>query len=174
MAENLYRLETSGGYYGLIKRCDKQFRRSLRTKDRKLADGRLVELRAQIGNLTISAEARMTFDKVAERWKAVSQQGLTPSTVLRLETCIKNLSLDFREMTVRHIQAHYCERWLAERGATKAPQTLVHELDTMRLIFDYAIWLGLMLTNPAKDIKRRKVISKPIEVPTREQFKKLV
>jgi integrase len=50
----------------------------------------------------------------------------------------------------------------------------VHELDTMRLIFDYAIELGLMLTNPAKGIKRRKVVPKPIEVPTREQFKKLV
>ena len=55
-----------------------------------------------------------------------------------------------------------------------APQTLVHELDTMRLIFDYAVRIGLMLANPAKDIKRRKIVAKPIEVPTREQFKKLV
>ncbi len=39
VAENLYRLETSGGYYGLVKRGDKQFRRSLRTKDRKLEAG---------------------------------------------------------------------------------------------------------------------------------------
>jgi integrase len=55
-----------------------------------------------------------------------------------------------------------------------APQTLVHELDTMRLIFDYAVRLGLMLTNPAKDIKRRKIVQQPITVPTREQFPKLV
>jgi hypothetical protein len=32
VAENLYRLESSGGYYALIKRGDKQFRRSLKTK----------------------------------------------------------------------------------------------------------------------------------------------
>jgi integrase len=50
----------------------------------------------------------------------------------------------------------------------------VHELDTMRLIFDYAVRLGLMLSNPAKDIKRRKIVSKPIVIPTREQFQKLV
>jgi len=174
VAENLYRLETSGGYYALIKRGDKQFRRSLKTHDRKLADRRLVELRAQIGNLTIGGDARLTFDEVAERWKAVSQHGLKPSTVLRRVTCIKNLSPFFAGMTVRNIQAHHCERWLAERGPKKAPQTLVHELDTMRLIFDYAISLGLMLKNPAEGIKRRKVVPKPIEVPTREQFKKLV
>jgi len=32
VAENLYRLESSGGYYALIKKGDKQFRRSLKTK----------------------------------------------------------------------------------------------------------------------------------------------
>ena len=38
VAENLYRLESSGGYYALVKKGGKQFRRSLKTKDRKLAD----------------------------------------------------------------------------------------------------------------------------------------
>jgi len=31
VAENLYRLESSGGYYALIKKSGKQFRRSLKT-----------------------------------------------------------------------------------------------------------------------------------------------
>jgi integrase len=31
-----------------------------------------------------------------------------------------------------------------------------------------------MLSNPAKDIKRRRIVPKPIAVPTREQFKRLV
>jgi hypothetical protein len=35
-AENLYRLESSGGYYALSERGGKQFRRSFKTKDRKL------------------------------------------------------------------------------------------------------------------------------------------
>lgn len=174
VAENLYRLETSGGYYALLKRGDKQFRRSLKTKDRKLADRRLVELRSQVGNLTISEDARLSFEQAAERWKAATQHGLKPSTVLRRETCIRNLTPFFRGVTVRHIQPHHCERWLTERGVKMAPQTMVHEIDTMRLIFDYAMRIGLMLANPARDIKRRKIIAKPIEVPTREQFRKLI
>ncbi|WP_157693844.1 hypothetical protein [Opitutus sp. GAS368] len=56
VAENLYRLENTGGYYALVKRGDKQFRRSLKTKDRKLAERRLDEYRAQVGNLTISED----------------------------------------------------------------------------------------------------------------------
>ena len=102
------------------------------------------------------------------------QHGLKPSTVLRRETCIRNLTPFFKGVTVCHIQPHHCERWLTERGVKMAPQTMVHEIDTMRLIFDYAVRIGLMLANPAKDIKRRKIIAKPIEVPTREQFRKLI
>jgi integrase len=44
----------------------------------------------------------------------------------------------------------------------------------MRAVFDYSVRLGLMLSNPAKDIKRRKVVQKPMVIPTREQFRKLV
>jgi hypothetical protein len=47
VAENLYRLESSGRYYALVKKGGKQFRRSLKTKDRKLADRRLQDLRLQ-------------------------------------------------------------------------------------------------------------------------------
>lgn len=49
VAENLYRLESSGGYYALVKRGGKQFRRSLKTKDRKLAERRLKEIKERIG-----------------------------------------------------------------------------------------------------------------------------
>jgi hypothetical protein len=45
VAENLYRLEQSGEYYGLLKRGGKQFRKSLKTKDRKLAERHLADLR---------------------------------------------------------------------------------------------------------------------------------
>ena len=38
IAENLYRLESSGEYYALVKKGGKQFRRSLRIRDRKLAE----------------------------------------------------------------------------------------------------------------------------------------
>jgi hypothetical protein len=92
VAENLYRLEQSGGYYALLKRGDKQFRRSLKTKDRKLAERRLTELRAQVGNLTIGDDARLSFEEVAERWMASTAHTIKPSTTRRRQTCIKNLA----------------------------------------------------------------------------------
>jgi len=68
VAENLYRLESTDGYYALLKRGGKQFRRSLKTKDRKLAERRLNDLRAKIGCLKISPEAKLNFGQAANLW----------------------------------------------------------------------------------------------------------
>ena len=174
VAENLYRLETSGGYYALVKRNNKQFRRSLKTKDRKLADRRLAEFQAQVGNLVISDDARLSFEQIAQRWQEATQHTLKPRSIIRRATCIKNLTPFFKDVTIRNILPQHCERWLIERGPKIAAQTFAHELNAMRGVFDYAVRLGLMLVNPAREIKRRRIDQQPITVPTREQFKKLI
>ena len=48
VAENLYKHASSGNYYGLLKRGGKQFRRSLKTKERKLAERKLAKLRKSV------------------------------------------------------------------------------------------------------------------------------
>src|SRR6266498_3445717 len=68
VGENLYRLESSGGYYGLVKKGGKQFRRSLKTGDRKLAERRLKEFKDKIGVLRVSEEANCNFKTLADRW----------------------------------------------------------------------------------------------------------
>src|SRR5262245_3521872 len=90
VAENLYRLETSGGYYGLVKRGDKQFRRSLKTKDRKLAERRLAELRARVGSLVISEDAGLGFIDIAKRWMTVTAHTLKPSSAARREEALRH------------------------------------------------------------------------------------
>ena len=45
VGENLYRHVPSGNYYALLKRGGKQFRRSLKTPDRPLAQRRLSAIR---------------------------------------------------------------------------------------------------------------------------------
>jgi len=171
---NLYRYEPSGNYYALVKRGDKQFRRSLRTTDRKLAERRLSELRQQVGNLSTDEDRTVGFAALAERWLETAQHALKPSTVDRRRRCIKALAPFFRNLTVRNITRRHCEQWLTERGAGIAPQTFAHELDTMRAVFNYAMSIGLILSDPSKDIKRRKIVSKLIEVPSREDFRRLV
>jgi len=168
VGENLYWLESTGKYYGLLKRAGKQFRRSLKTRDRKLAERRLAEPRQQIGNLSLTEDGDASFEEVARRWVETTQHALKESSVKRRETCIKNLSLFLKGTSIRNVTPRHCERWLTERGRNIAPQTFAHELNTMNGIFNYAVRQGLLLSNPALDIKRRKIFQAKITVPTRE------
>ena len=174
VGENLYRLESTGAYYGLLKRAGKQFRRSLKTTDRKLAERRLAELRQQIGNLSLTEDAHASFESVARRWLECTQHALKASTVKRRETCIKNLLPYFKDATIRNATARHAERWVAERGREIAAQTFAHELNALNAVFAYAIDQGLVLSNPARGIKRRQIAQAEITVPTREQFQTLI
>ena len=82
VAENLYRLESSNGYYALLKRGGKQFRRSLKTKDRKLADRRLNDLRAKIGCLKISQDAKLNNPQAAKLWLETNRHAASSGTVM--------------------------------------------------------------------------------------------
>jgi integrase len=174
VAENLYRLESSGGYYALIKKAGKQFRRSLKTKDRKLADRRLKELKGQIGCLTLTDDAKLGFEAVATRWLESIKHTLAPGTIEQREIRIKNLAPFFNGVPLRNITPFQCEQWAVKRGAKLATQTFVHELETMRNVFNYALKHGLILSSPATTIKRPKVSFSKVVIPTREQFVKLV
>ncbi len=174
VGENLYRLQSTGTYYGLLKRASKQFRRSLKTTDRKLAERRLAELRQQVGNLSLSEDSKANFADIARRWLDATRHALKESTVRRRETCVKNLTPFFKGVTVRNATTRQCERWVAERGRDIAPQTFAHELNTLNAVFNYAMQQGLVLSNPARGIKRRKIIQSRITVPTREQFQTLI
>ena len=121
VGENLYRLESTGTYYGLLKRASKQFRRSLKTTDRKLAERRLAELRQQICNLSLTEDSRASFDEIARRWIESTRHALKESTVTRRETCIKNLTPFFKDTTIRNATLRHCELWLAARGQKIAP-----------------------------------------------------
>jgi len=174
VAENLYRLESSSGYYALLKRGGKQFRRSLKTKDRKLADRRLNALRAKVGCLKMSPEAKLNFEQAANLWLETNRHALSPGTIKRRKMYIKGLAPSFRNVPIRNLTAQDCDHWVKERGATLASETFVHELDVMKAVFEFALDRGLLLSNPSKHIKRRKVVSKQIVVPTLDQLKQLV
>lgn len=174
VAENLYRLESSGGYYALLKRGGKQFRRSLKTKDRKLADRRLSELRAKVGGLRISADAKLTFAQAGKMWLEADKHALSTSTVKRREMYIKGLLPYFQDIPIRNVTDQDCDRWVKERGAILASETFVHELDVLKAVFDFALNRGLLLSNPARHIRRRKIVSKRIVVPSLDQFARLI
>jgi len=161
-------------YYALVKRGRKQFRRSLKTTDRTLAARKLADLRKKIANLTLSGAGSTSFDAVANSWLDTRRHALKPKTIRRRQVCIKGLTHFLNVVPIRNVSSAQCEKWLERRGNKQSASSFVQELDTLKLILDYAMSKGLLLDNPARAIQRRKVVTKRITVPSREQFKQIV
>src|SRR5438128_8777467 len=158
VGENLYRHTPSGNYYALLKRGGKQFRRSLKTSDRALASRRLADLRRQVGALTLSDEKNTTFADVANVWLGGVRHALKPATIRRREVCIKGLAPFFKGVAIRSVTRQHCDAWLNKRAEKLSPSSFAQELDTLKLVLDYAVNRGLLLSNPAQNIKRRRLV----------------
>ena len=118
-----------------------------------------------MGCLQISPDARLNFEQAARFWLETNKHALSSSTIKRREMYVKGLVPYFQDSPVRNVTEQDCDRWVTDRGTVLAPETFVHELDVLKAVFDFALNRGLILSNPAKHIKRRKVVSKQITVP---------
>ncbi len=175
VAECLYRNESSGGYYALVKKSGKQIRRSLKTKDRKLAERRLREFREQITGLDFSKDqASLTFETLAKRWLEDNRVGLKPSSALRKETSVHQLEKYFKGLRVRQITRLRCDDWAQKRAPHVAASTFNNERETLIAILDYGMREGITLENTARVTKRRKLGKAPILIPSKEQFQTLL
>lgn len=175
VAECLYRHKSSGMYYGLVKRSGKQYRRSLKTTDRKLAERFIGEFRQKIDRLDhTKARSNITFAECAKLWLATVVPQLKPSSALRRETSVGQILPYLGSTTVRNLTATTCESWAGKRGPGVAASTYNNERDTIIGILNYAKREGLLLDNQALVLRRRKMGRTNIVIPSKAEFEKLV
>jgi hypothetical protein len=128
VAECLYRHVSSDIYYALVKRGGKQFRQSLKTTDRQLANVRLKAYRDKVGRLSQSKHVnQITFCEIADRWLATASPGLKPSSARRKKTSVAQLKKFFGSKIVRNLAIRDCEDWNIKRTDTAAASTFNNE-----------------------------------------------
>lgn len=94
VGECLYRHESSNVYYALEKQSGKQYRRTLKTTDCKLAERKLADFRQKVGQLSLTASARgITFSDLATRWLESLRPTLKPSSFARRQTSIAQIQI---------------------------------------------------------------------------------
>jgi len=175
VAECLYRDDSSGVYYALLKKSGKQIRRSLKTDDRKLAERRLAEFKDKVSRLDLSqGKNRIIFGELATLCMNTWRTRLKPRSADSRENSINQLRPFFGTMPVRSITRLQCEQWAEQRSPQVAASTFNCDLESLRAILDYAQREGLIMDNPAKVVIRRKMNKAAIVIPTREQFTTLI
>jgi integrase len=162
-------------YYALVKRAGKQYRRSLRTIDRTLAERRLAEFRQKVSHLDQRKRlGQLNFGGAAKAWFQSITGHLKPKSAERRATSIRQLAVTFGRLPVRNITSKTCEDWSARRGAVISASTYNNERETLCAILEHAVRAGIILSNPARVLRRRKLGKPQILIPSREQFRRLV
>ncbi len=112
VAECLYRRSGSSKYFALVKRHGKQYRKSLRTVDRQLAERRLSVFCLKIGrNGNSSRDPGSTFLELSRDWFAVAVTRLKPSSARGVEGSLRQLNKHFGLLAVRNITTAHCHDW---------------------------------------------------------------
>lgn len=156
VAECLYRHESSKVYYALVKRAGKQIRRSLKTKDRKLADRRLADFRQKVGQLSLTASAsQITFTDLAARWLASLRPTLKASSYARRQTSIAQITPYLGTLSLRQIASRSCEDWAGKRSPEVSASTYNNERDSTNLV-ELLAYSGMRLSE-AVSLRWREV-----------------
>jgi integrase len=176
VGECLYRSEC-GSYFAVVKHLGKQHRKSLQTKDRGIAAKKLGEFRQKLRHFAPTAgniPAAVTFGQIAKMWLESISIHLQKTTYIRRAYCINASLRTFKNRPIVKITLLDCERWATKRNKNVKARTFNCDLETMRLVFNYAISHGLVMDNPALGIRRRRLDTASVVIPSRQQFKMLI
>jgi len=175
VAECLYRHSTSGIYYALVKRRGKQFRKSLKTTDRQLAERRLADFRGAVtGQTSPTKDKAITFMEFANDWLEIAQTRLKPSSARSVAISLTQLNRHFGLLPVRRISTLDCHQWEKRRGGEVGPSAFNHDRTVLLAVLNYAVREGLLLNNPAVVVARRTLPKGKIAIPSKAEFVRLV
>jgi integrase len=182
----LYRSSRTDVYYAIFQREGRQVKRSLKTTDPELAKRRREIHRQKVERLTSDSAKLLPFaeyDKnkpteliggLAKRWVDIAGGTMEPSSRDRMLGVIRNLNRHLGGFTVRNVTLRSLEQWATARRNACSAHTFNYELETLRRILDYAVEHGILMENPAHKIKRCKPHKKPVAIPTKDQFRKML
>jgi integrase len=155
VGECLYRYGPSGVIYARIQHRTTEIRRCLKTSSLPEARRKLADLRREIER-TDPTMHKATLDQTADRWLA-TQTHLASSTLKLKTDIVARVKRDWpggARTPLRSVKTSDVRDWLS-RYAVR-PSTHNTFLETVSGIFQYAVESGIIATNPARKVERRK------------------
>jgi integrase len=180
---NLIKYLPSGTFFARIKVGGKLIRRSLKTPVISVAKLRLTDLEKTERQMAESQAAvgtgKMTFADALRvfRLRLQGDASMKPKSKVYREERIQALLKSWPtlgNMDVRKISKSECLNWAAEYRPKVSPTNFNNTVGSLKLILDIAVEAGALYTNPARSVKRARVVVKEPALPTLDQFQQVL
>jgi integrase len=180
---NLVRHVQSGNYYARIRVRGKLIWKTLKTDRISVAKLRLSDFHKEERHRADAhkavARGKMTFGQALEtyRERLKGDQSLKDRSKTYREERILALLKSWPELEqedAAQISKTECLAWAARFGQKASPSVFNNTVGTLKLVLDVAVEAGARYDNPAVHIKRKKVRQKHLQLPSQDQFRKLV
>ncbi|MGD0059012.1 MAG: tyrosine-type recombinase/integrase [Verrucomicrobiia bacterium] len=188
--DNLYRSSKTGIYYSIFTRDGKQKRKSLKTRDRQIAQNKVAESRGKVGALRTGDAAKVPFailddhDHIiggyAKEYAEVAFAPMLPATLALNTWILRFLAKYWKDKPVRSITKRDCENWMTEiltpdeKGKRLNPSTFNQRRELLQRVFAKAVEDNIRLDNPMDALPRLRVPKGKPRIPTREEFRDIV
>src|SRR6266404_4830788 len=180
---NLIRYVPSGKYFARIRVQGKLILKSLKTDRVSVAKLRLADLekdeRQKAESQTVITNGKMMFKEAlaifVERLKTDMNRKPRSKDYReeRITALLKSWpSLEMKD--VRQINRHDCQEWARKFSQNCSPIAFNNTIGTLRMILDICVEAGARYDNPARGLKRKRVLLRPPELPSQENFTKFV
>lgn len=180
---NLYRYLSSGVYFARAKVGGKLIRRSLKTTTYSVAVLRLNDLLKEHRGLSESNKSAttgaMTFQQAADVFlrQLDADPSIKPATRDYREQCLTALLKSWpglAQADVRRITPAQCRQWSARFADEYSATRYNNTVGTLRMVLDVAVKAGVRFGNPADEIKKVKVPLKRLQLPSLDQFQRML
>jgi len=175
VGECLYRYESSGTYYAVVRHQGKLIRRSLHTQDRAHAKRLLADFRRDLAKVNLKGN-RCTLLELADRYlDTVKSQ--SAKTLEAKQLVVRHLKSDWPggcDVQIKDIRPSSVKTWLACQKERMGKSSFNGYIQTIRAIFALAVEDKLIVDSPAAGIKQLKRDTPIRESPTWEEFRAIV
>ena len=177
---NLRKDALSGVYYTVIRHKGKLICRSLGTKSKTVARLLHPKLQTSIISPTPEDQPAVPMSQVIEKYREFIDvhPDLRPSSKRYRRETLNSVLKSWSELPglpASSLSWTECESWRDKFLLTGASAPRFNGcLCTLRGIFRTAIRMGVRKDNPATELKQRRVKPRKLNLPTREEFQKLI
>ena len=169
----------SGVYFARLRVKGKLVRQSLETTVRSVAELRLSDLvkeeRAMVESGQPRRKGRMKFSDALEMYEESVENNVRTKDSSKhyrqqtIDALVRSWP-GIKELDVSKITKAQCESWAGRFSKSCSPTRFNNTLGTLRGVLENAVSTGARYANPAAKVKRMRIRSKPLDLPSIEEF----